>query len=65
MPNMDGVELVKEIRNSLKLDIPILMASTESEKSQTELARQAGVSDFITKPFTREQFISKVTALFR
>lgn len=65
MPNMDGVELVKEIRNSLKLDIPILMASTESEKSQTELARQAGVSDFITKPFSKEQFIKKVTALFR
>jgi CheY-like chemotaxis protein len=65
MPNMDGVELVKEVRNSLKLDIPILMASTESEKSQTELARQAGVSDFITKPFSKEQFIKKVTALFR
>jgi len=65
MPNMDGVELVKEIRNSLKLDIPILMASTESEKSQTELARQAGVSDFITKPFTKEQFVEKISALFR
>lgn len=65
MPNMDGVELVKKIRNSLKLDIPILMASTESEKSQTELARQAGVSDFITKPFSKEQFIDKVFALFR
>ncbi|MBU0964942.1 MAG: response regulator [Proteobacteria bacterium] len=65
MPNMDGVELVKEIRNSLKLDIPILMASTESEKSQTDLALQAGVSAFITKPFTKEQFIEKVTALIR
>ena len=65
MPNMDGIELVKEIRNSLKLDIPILMASTESEKSQTELARQAGVSDFITKPFTKAQFIEKVSGLFR
>ncbi|TFG37753.1 MAG: response regulator [Desulfobacterales bacterium] len=64
MPNMDGIKLVKEIRNSLKLDIPILMASTESEKSQTELARQAGVSDFITKPFTKAQFIEKVSALF-
>lgn len=63
MPNMDGVELVNEIRTTLKMNIPILMASTESERSQTELARKAGVSDFITKPFTRREFMEKVNTL--
>lgn len=64
MPNMDGIELVKEVRNTLKLDLPILMASTESEKSQTDLAREAGVTDFITKPFTKEVLKEKVDSLF-
>lgn len=63
MPNMDGIELVKEIRTNLKLDIPIIMASTESEKSQTELARQAGVTSFITKPFSREKLMEKVASV--
>ncbi|MCB2183231.1 MAG: response regulator [Desulfobulbaceae bacterium] len=64
MPNMDGIELVREVRNTLQLDIPILMASTESEKSQTDLAREAGVTDFITKPFTKEVLKEKVDGLF-
>ncbi len=63
MPNMDGIELVKEIRTTLKLEIPIVMASTESEKSQTELARKAGVTSFITKPFSREKLIEKVASV--
>lgn len=61
MPNMDGVELTKEVR---KLDqwatLPIVMATTESEKSQVDLARAAGVNDFISKPFTGEQLKEKV-----
>ncbi len=63
MPNMDGIELVKEIRTGLGLDLPIIMASTESEKSQTELARQAGVTSFITKPFSREKLMEKVASV--
>jgi FixJ family two-component response regulator len=38
------------------------MASSDSKKSQPELTKQAGVSDFITKPFTKAQFIKKVSA---
>lgn len=63
MPNMDGIELVKEIRTTLGLDFPIIMASTESEKSQTELASKAGVTSFITKPFSREKLLEKVASI--
>ncbi len=55
MPNMDGIELVKEIRKSgNRPGLYILMATTETEKSQTGLASEAGVNEFIAKPFTKE-----------
>ncbi|MBU3936029.1 MAG: response regulator [Proteobacteria bacterium] len=65
MPNMDGIELTREIRkNSEWATIPVLMATTESEKTQSELARQAGVTDFITKPFSKDDFKAKIGQMF-
>ncbi|MEA2083890.1 MAG: response regulator [Thermodesulfobacteriota bacterium] len=55
MPNMDGIELVKKIRKSgNRPGLYILMATTETEKSQTGLASKAGVNEFIAKPFTKD-----------
>jgi len=65
MPNMDGIELTREIRKNPEWAmIPVLMATTESEKTQSELARQAGVTDFITKPFSKDDFKAKIGQMF-
>ncbi|MBU2538389.1 MAG: response regulator [Proteobacteria bacterium] len=65
MPNMDGIELTREIRKKGEwAKIPVLMATTESEKTQSELARQAGVTDFITKPFSKDDFKAKIGEMF-
>lgn len=65
MPNMDGIELTREIRKKSEWTmIPVLMATTESEKTQSELARQAGVTDFITKPFSKDDFKAKIGQMF-
>ncbi len=53
MPVMDGIELTKKIRaSSIWNKIPIIMATTESDKSQVRLAKQSGVDEFIIKPMT-------------
>jgi CheY-like chemotaxis protein len=65
MPNMDGIELTREIRKKPEwAKIPVLMATTESEKTQAELARQAGVTEFITKPFSKDDFKAKIGRMF-
>ena len=65
MPNMDGIELTKEIRKRSEWQtMPILMATTESESGQADLASKAGVTDFITKPFSKEDFRDKVSQMF-
>ncbi len=65
MPNMDGIELTRALRQQAQwTSLPILMATTESEKSQTDIAAQAGVNGFISKPFTKEQFKDKLATMF-
>lgn len=55
MPVMNGIELCQKIRSQeTTAQLPILMATTESERSQTEKAEKAGVTRFITKPFSAE-----------
>jgi len=51
MPNMTGLEFVKEIRKQ-NTDIPIVMITTEGERKSVITALKAGVNNFIIKPFT-------------
>jgi len=59
MPNMDGITLVRKIRETDK-KIPLLMVTTESEKSRVIEALKAGVNNFAIKPFTPDVLLSKV-----
>ncbi|MBI4848398.1 MAG: chemotaxis response regulator CheY [Nitrospirae bacterium] len=55
MPNMDGLEMLKKVRSDPELkDLPILMVTAEAEKEKVITAIQAGVNNYIVKPFTGE-----------
>ena len=60
MPNKSGLELTKDIR-SLGSKVPIFMITTESEKTRVVEAIQAGITDYLVKPFTQEQLQEKLT----
>lgn len=51
MPNMDGLTFVKEYRSKGNKK-PILMVTTEAEKSRVIEAIKAGVNNYVVKPFT-------------
>lgn len=53
MPNMPGIELLKAIRQDEALkQIPVLMVTAEAAKENVVIAVQAGVNNYIVKPFT-------------
>lgn len=61
MPEMDGIEFTRKVRENMFFsDTPIIMATTESDSSQVQLAQNAGVSSFIQKPFKPEVLNEKV-----
>jgi two-component system chemotaxis response regulator CheY len=59
MPNMNGLELIQKIRGDGH-KLPIMMITTEAEKSQVLLAIQAGVNDYLVKPFDQEMLQMKL-----
>lgn len=59
MPIKTGLELAKDIR-SLGSTVPVLMITTEAEKSRVMEAIQAGVTDYLVKPFTAEVLRDKL-----
>lgn len=61
MPNMNGVELIRQLRALPQFKyIPIIMLTTESHPEQKVAGKAAGASGWIVKPFTPEQLVAVV-----
>ena len=60
MPNMDGITLIRKIRETDR-KTPIIMCTTEAEKSRVLEAVKAGVNNYIVKPFTVESLGEKIS----
>lgn len=64
MPNMSGLELLQWMRSDERYEkVPFLMITSRSEKSHIVKAVEAGVSDYIGKPFNNEQLGTKLARL--
>ena len=66
MPVMTGIQLLRAIRADDKLKaIPVLMVTAEAQKENLIEAIQAGVSNYIVKPFTAEVLQEKMSKIFK
>jgi len=62
MPGMSGEEFLQWVRSEEEFkDIPFIMVTSRGDKDHVVKAIQAGVSDFITKPFTSDELLKKTT----
>lgn len=61
MPNMDGIELIKNVRRNPGCRfMPIIMLTTESQPEKKQEGKAAGASGWIVKPFKPEQLLAVV-----
>ena len=66
MPNMDGIELIKQLRSSTTTKFtPVVMLTTESQESRKQEGKQAGASGWLVKPFTPEKLIEVIKKFVR
>ena len=63
MPEMDGLEFVKKVRGGGHKTVPILMVTTNAAKEDIVEALQAGVNNYVVKPFTPETLKEKIELL--
>ncbi len=61
MPNMNGFELLAQIRAEPSMKhLPVLMVTAEAKKEDIVMAAQAGASGYIVKPFTKATLEEKL-----
>ncbi|WP_312629450.1 chemotaxis response regulator CheY [Scandinavium sp.] len=65
MPNLDGLQLLNEIRKDDALkSTPVLMVTAEAKKENIIAAAQAGANGYVVKPFTAAILEEKLTKIF-
>lgn len=62
MPKMSGIDTLRAIRQAGK-KTPVIMVTTEAEKSRVIEAIKAGANDYLIKPFSPDQLAAKVKSM--
>jgi len=61
MPEMNGLELVKSLRQNPEFaSMKVLMVTTETEIGQMTAAMEAGANEYVMKPFTKDILVEKL-----
>jgi len=64
LPGIDGLEICRNIR-AQKVYTPVLMLTAKVEEIDKVVGLETGADDYMTKPFSVREFISRVKAIFR
>ena len=63
LPDADGIELLKELRT--RGDTPVVALTARAEDAQRIAGLDAGMDDYMTKPFNPRELVSRVKAILR
>jgi two-component system response regulator ResD len=63
MPEMDGIEVVKKLRE--KTQIPVIFLSAKSEEFDRILGLELGADDYVTKPFSPREVVTRVKVILK
>ena len=66
MPNMDGIEMIRNVRTMAQYKfIPIILLTTESQDGKKKEGKAAGATGWITKPFKPEQLLAVIKKVLK
>ena len=63
LPNIDGLEICKKVRQ--KMEIPIIIISAKADEFDKVLALEVGADDYVTKPFSIREVMARIKARLR
>ena len=64
LPNRSGMEIVKDLRQSaFGADVPVMMLTAKGQSRDRQLAHLAGVTSFMTKPFSNNDLVEEARRL--
>lgn len=65
LPNMDGLEVLKRIRNSPHRRLPVIMLTCKNSEIETVVGLEMGADDYLSKPVRYHELIARLKTVFR
>lgn len=65
LPRMDGLQVVKHLRTEARVATPIIMVTARDTLEDKLVGLEAGVDDFLTKPFATQELEARLKAIIR
>ena len=66
LPGMSGIDLARQLRRDpITSDLPLLMLTARGEESDKLKSFDAGIDDYVTKPFSPKELVARINALLR
>ncbi len=63
LPDFDGFEVLRQIRNTS--DVPVIMLTARSEEIDRVVGLSVGADDYVTKPFSPRELVARINAVLR
>lgn len=66
LPNVSGMKILEDIRSTkLIAELPVLMLTAKGQKKDRRAAEDAGVNEFMTKPFDNAELIQQIKHMLK
>ncbi len=65
LPDMDGIDVLRQIRAWTKTPIPVIIISARTQEKEKVLALDTGADDYITKPFGTSELMARIRTTLR
>ena len=65
LPHIDGLTLIRRMRDNPALDVPVIMLTARGRETDRISGLDLGADDYITKPFSPAELVSRVKAVLR
>jgi DNA-binding response OmpR family regulator len=65
LPEIDGLEIVRRLRDDATSDVPVIMLTARRQETDRIYGLELGADDYVTKPFSPAELVSRVKAVLR
>ena len=65
LPQIDGLEIMRRLRSDPAIDVPVIMLTARSQETDRIYGLELGADDYVTKPFSPAELVSRVRAVLR
>ena len=65
LPGIDGIEVLRQIRQSEHAQLPVIMLTAKNEEIDAVIGLEMGADDYIGKPFRTREFVSRIKSVLR